>query len=469
MSDKRLVIGQSITNTANAIRRKTGSPSQIEWESGKGFSDAIDAIWNTKVYGFRIDSSESDPSAAVTYLAAAIGATPAHMDYANSVFDYGSWKDTFFMPRPCMLKYDGTVDYYLDPNDYSKKEDGTASDVSDDTYPGNAMMEWGRDGKQIWYKIVPDTNDDTCANIYIADHQADEDFHAWSFINNQGELVDHFYTSIYEGSIDSNGKLRSISGKANTELCSGRIASDNVDSAELNNPSTDKLWYVGVYSDRILIDILLILIGKSLNTQSVFGYGIGGKTSSISSTLSTGTLDDKGLFFGYNNSDHAVKVFGMENWWGNIFKRAAGSVVTDDRIHKYKMTYGTQDGSTCTGYVTTLPSADYDGYLVGKPVVNPPSGYTGLGRYITKQSFTTNDFYSSECENGSASTYWCDYQFAQRGGSSSTTTRYVIYGGSAGTNTFRNGAFYVSEYTSATDTYWYIGEYLSCKPLAQSE
>lgn len=459
---------QELSSMANAIRRKTGSEASIEWKSGKGFSDAIDAIWNTKVYGFHIDSFESDPSICVTYLADAIGATPAHMDYTNGVFDYGSWKDAFFMPKPCMLKYDGTVDYYLDSNDYTKKEDGTASDVADDTYGGNAMMEWGRDGKKIWYKIVPDENDDTSASIYIADHQADADFRAWSFINNRGELADHFYTSIYEGSMDSNDKLRSISGKANTELCSGRTASDNVDSAELNNPSTDKLWYVGVYSDRILINILLILIGKSLDTQSVFGIGRAGKTSNISSALSTGTLDDKGLFFGYNDSDHAVKVFGMENWWGNVFKRVAGSVVTDDRIYKYKMTYGIQDGSTCVGYVTSIPSEDYDGYLVGSSVYTPSSA-SGAGYFIAKQSFTMNCFYPIYESTGSSATYWCDYMYSHQSTSPPNTVRYTIYGGHAGVDTYRNGAFYISEYTNPVATYWYIGEYLSCKPLAQSE
>lgn len=466
MPNEYLATNQEFTKTADAIRRKSGSPSTIEWKSGKGFADAVDGIWNATVYGFHINSNESSPSAAVTYLADAIGATPAHMDYDNGVFDYGSWKNAFFMPRPCMLKYEGTVDYYLDPNDYSKKADGTPSDVADDTYGGNAMMEWGQNGKKIWYKIVPDANDNTSASIYIADHQADEGFRAWSFINNQGIMVDHFYTSIYEGSMDSNNKLRSISGKANTELCSSRTASDNVDFAELNNPSTDKLWYVGVYSDRILIDLLLILIGKSLSTQSVFGYGRGGKTSDISSTLSTGTLDDKGLFFGYNDSDHAVKVFGMENWWGNLFKRVAGSVVTADRIHKYKMTYGTQDGSTCTGYVMSVPSEDYDGYLVGSSVYNPSGGWA---YFIAKQSFTMDDFYPIYVDYGTSYTYWCDLMYSQKSTNPANTVRCTIYGGSAGTDIYRNGAFYITEYTNPESAYWYIGEYLSCKPLAQSE
>ena len=170
------------------------------------------------IYGFHINSGESDPAAAVTYIEDAVGMTPAKMDYANSKFSYGSWGNAFFMPRPCMLKYDGTVDYYLDPNDYSKKADGvTASDVADTTYGGNAMMEWGQNGKKIWYKIVPDTGDDTSASVYIADYQVDADFHAWSFINSEGNLADHFYTPCYFGTIVNDGTndvLRSLSGRA---------------------------------------------------------------------------------------------------------------------------------------------------------------------------------------------------------------------------------------------------------------
>lgn len=73
------------------------------------------------IYGFHVNSNESDPSACVTYIMDAVGMTPAHMDYANSRFDYGSWKDAFFMPRPCMLKSNGQVDYYLNPYDFTKK------------------------------------------------------------------------------------------------------------------------------------------------------------------------------------------------------------------------------------------------------------------------------------------------------------------------------------------------------------
>lgn len=87
------------------------------------------------------------PLRLVTYLADAVGKTPAAM--GASSFSYGDWADAFFMQKPCMLRYDGTVAYYLDPNDYTKKEGGTASDVANASLAGNAMMEW----PLIWYKF----------------------------------------------------------------------------------------------------------------------------------------------------------------------------------------------------------------------------------------------------------------------------------------------------------------------------
>ena len=132
-------------------RLLTDATGQAILNALQGIQDAIQTPKQGTIFGFHIDPTESDPEDAVTYVADAVGMTPAKMDYTNSRFDYGSWGNAFFMPRPCMLKYDGTVDYYLDPNDYTKKYGGsTASDVATDSYGGNAMMEWGQNGKKIW-------------------------------------------------------------------------------------------------------------------------------------------------------------------------------------------------------------------------------------------------------------------------------------------------------------------------------
>lgn len=73
------------------------------------------------VYGVHIDGTDSNPKTRVRYLANAVGMIPAKMNYTSGTFDYGSWADAFFMPKPCMLKTNGQVDYYLNENDLSKK------------------------------------------------------------------------------------------------------------------------------------------------------------------------------------------------------------------------------------------------------------------------------------------------------------------------------------------------------------
>ena len=418
----------------NDVYRSEGSKTR---EALREIRDVLGGGTKGTVYGFHIDSSESDPSACVTYLADAVGMTPAAMDFTNGKFLWGSWRDAFFLPRPCMLKYDCTVDYYLDPNDYSKKWDGSASDVADDTYDGNAMMEWGQNGKKIWYKIVPDDGDNTSASVYIADYQVDESYNAWSFINNQGVLVDHFYTPIYNGSLDGNGKLRSISGKGYASICQSKTAEQEIAAAELNNPGTDKLWYTEVYSDVTLINLLLILMSKSLDTQTAFGQGRCGQASAASSMLTTGTLDAMGLFFGYSETTHAVKVFGMENWWGNQWRRYAGHMLID-RVHKYKLTRGRQDGTTVDDYNITG-----NGYITG---ATAPSA----NAFVSKMEFDSNGF-MTKAVDGSSATYWCDYFYQNTG------TRYALRGAAADYAAGNVGAFYVNLNNSPSHADWYIG------------
>jgi hypothetical protein len=396
-----------------------------------GIRAALDDISQAVVYGFHIDSAESDPSASVTYLRDAIGLTPAYMDFTADVFRWGGWANAFFLPRPCMLRYDGTVDYYLDPDDYSKREDGTASDVADVSYQGNAMMEWGQGGKKIWYKIIPDAGDNTSASVYIANFQSDSGYHAWSFINNQGELVDHFYTPIYNGSIDGDGRLRSLSGMTNTALCQGKTAAEEIAAAELNNPATDKLWYTEVYADITLINLLLILMGKSTNTQAIFGRG--GRASG-NPMLNTGTMNDKGMFWGDQNDGDGVKVFGMEHWWGNQWRRYAGHILAS-RVNRYKMT---------APYNTTG-----EGYTIGGSAPQADG-------YIAKMTFDENCF-AVKAVGGTSSTYWCDYFYQTTG------TLYAFRGGASSSTDI--GAFITNTGIPAASKNSIIGAALSCKPL----
>ena len=398
------------------------------------------------LYAFHIDGSESDPSEMVTYLEDAVGMTPAKMDYVNGKFDYGSWENTFFMPRPCMVLQSGVTDYYLDPNDYTKKEDGTASDIANTAYAGNAMVEWGRDGKRIWYKVVPDANDITSGTVYICDEQLDESYHAWNFINNQGRLVDHFYTPIYNGSSINDGTnnvMRSISGQAVSKALTG---TEEITRCQRNNKSSDVLWNTEVISDRILINFLLILMGKSVDTQTVFGNGVITGSETAFNNYVTGALNDKGLFFGYSDQTHAVKVFGMENYWGLQWRRHAGYGLKNGN-QMLKLTYGQQDGSTVDGYNT-----DFTGYI------NMGISPTGTsGGYISEMNFNDKGMFGKEM-SGSASTYYCDGQWYNASGD-----RYALCGGSSNAG-LHCGAFSAHLSNTVSDSYWALGVALSYRP-----
>ena len=398
------------------------------------------------LYGFHIDGSESDPAAKVTYLEDAVGMTPAYMDYANSKFNYGSWAGAFFMPRPCMVRQTGGVDYYLDPDDYTKKEDGTASDISDTSYAGNAMMEWGQNGKKIWYKVVPDDGDETSASVYISDERLDPDYHAWSFINNQGVEVDHFYTPIYNGSV-VDGVMRSMSGLAVTQSLAGG-ATGEINAAKGNNKDSNVCWFIEVLADRILINFLLILMGKSTDTQTVFGRGLDSGSQAALTAYRTGALDASGMFFGYSDGSHGVKVFGMENYWAAQWRRHAGFVKVG-AAEKIKLTYGQQDGSTVDGYNT-----DGSGYI---DIGVTPDGSSG--GYISEMAFNEYGAFPKTM-SGSATIHFCDGCWFNNG-----ATTYAMFGGHSN-NGLYCGAFSSNLGDSAGIVYWSFGAAVSYKPLA---
>ena len=406
------------------------------------------------IYGFRVDSSvEGSSSDCVTYLESAVGMEPAAMDFANGTWSYGGWENAFFMPKPCMLKYDGTVDYYLDPNDYSKKADGSASDAANAAYGGNAMMEWGQNGQKIWYKIVPDTDDPTSANVYIANYQADENYHAWSFINNQGAMVDHFYTPIYNGTLDGDGRLRSISGVTYADYCKSKTAAEEIAAAELNNPGSDKLWYTETFADVTLIQLLTVLITKSLNPKETIGEGAYDLGSEESLMLATGSMDDKGLFWG---GDHTVgvKCFGMENFWGNQMRRFAGLVFASG--YKYKLTSGTEDGSSASGYNTTGEGYLDSGYGSG--------GFDGL---IDKQSFNGSAMFMTGAYEGEDESYLGAYgSYGAAGGKLAGGASYAFRGGSVGDGAGVCGLFSLRLDRGAALAGWNVGAAPSCKPLS---
>lgn len=410
-----------------------------------GYSDLNVASVECKeyvLYGFKIDQNESDPASMITYLSDCDNAEfrSAYMDYTAGTFNYGDWKNAWFIEdlKPCMLKYDGTIDYELNKNDYTQKADGTQSDVANTSYGGNAMIGVPK----VYWKIV-DNGDDT-ANVYISDTKIDDDFHCWSHIDNNGKEINYCYMPIYTGSL-VGGRMRSLSGLAPK---TSMTRQQEIDYAKANNLTEKLIWFTEVCSDRVLLNMLLLLIGKSTDVMSVFGTGCIDAGTSTSNIISSGTMNDKGLFYGSQDKKSGVKVFGIEHFWGNTWKPIAGWI-NDNGTQKVKMTYGQFDGTTVDGY-----NLDGTGYI---SVDNStPTGTSG--GCISKMLMTEYGLIPIQT-NGSTSTYYTDTLWYN------TSLSYPIVGGNCNTK-LEAGAFatYLAAASSFSD--WSTAASISCKPLA---
>lgn len=390
-----------------------------------------------KVYTYHVNPNESDPEDAVTYLDDASGLTPAKM--GASSFSYGSWANAWFLPRPCVLKFDGTVDYYLNPNDYSKKTDGTASTIDSSNSTGNVMLEFPK----IWVKRVNDGNG--ARTVSIAPVNVDGTYKCWSNINAEDKEVDHFYLPAYNGTIHSS-KMRSLSGVTlNTTYAPNYTRAQEVIAATANNPTGKNLWYTETWADFCLIYDLLYLMGKSLDVQRTFGQGLSSGSETAMRAYVTGTHNAKGLFYGdVSGTSTAVKVLGMENLWGCRWHSVAG-LINDNGTLKVKMTYGVADGSTTVGYNTT-----------GSGYLNCGSTYSTNG-YVKKMQADNTMGYKIIETAGTDATYYCDYYYTNN-----SQSNYALLGGRSGADAYCG--FCVDLYNGAASAYWTIGGSLSCRP-----
>ncbi len=375
------------------------------------------------LYGFKIEKSNSNPATRVLYTEMAAGKTPAYMDFEDGTFNYGDWTDAWFVQdnAPYMVKSDGTLDYKLDPNNYAlKAEDGSASDVSNASYDGNAMSYF----PLVWFKRW---EDDTFQYVNICNIQLDDDYKAFAHQRADGTVADYKLLPMFKGSL-SNSKLRSLADKT---ISVSTTATQETQYAANNGD----LWYILSYSEWNMVKDLLTLISKTDDSQAAFGYGRGG----ASAAAATGTLKDKGQFFGYSAAQstvNAVKVFHLEDWWGNVWSRCAGLINANGTI-KYKLTRPYNfDGAGYTAAGVT-PSGTSGGYI-SKDIM------TDCGRipYVASGSETTY------CPDG----LWFD----------NSKNCYALVGG-GWDGAARLGASCVNLNPAASDSSANVGASLSCE------
>ena len=265
------------------------------------------------IYGMVIhEASDLNPSTRVEYLGANKDFTPMSMNMSTHAMNYGSWADWDWLKAnvPVMCNWDGGIDYFLDPDDYTKKADGTNSDAANIDYAGDAMAIV----KKIYKKEYKVGND---RYVYFCERKVDDDFHAVGF-NVLGKERDYMLIPMFYGSIDSNGKMRSIAGQWSCLTASGSAA-DNatgkaIGTAEqytaIQAASSKALFFGGALTNT-LADIC-ILLSKSTDSQTAFGSGmcstyVEDKTQHYGTKINT--VIGGGQFYGSNDNKSFNKIF----------------------------------------------------------------------------------------------------------------------------------------------------------------
>ena len=342
-----------------------------------------------------IDLTNSNPETCCTY-----------EDRAKNMIAGSDEWDKFFGYYPVLMK-DGQEVVKLNPNDYSKDLDGNSVDITSGE-AGDVMIAFPRRGLKI-------STSNNVVRISFTDNINNPDFKYYAHQYNGNEL-NTFYVGAYEGWIDGDGALRSLSGKAPTTNVS------LVETREAARENGDRYEQLAFYQ-LLYLQCIYLMKYKNTDSQTTLGRGrvhfdADHEDESDKVPAITGTMNTVGLNYGTQTGYEGVKFAGIEHAWGSCYKWLEGCQTDSSR--NYQFTTDTF-GSSSANYITveTTFTANSSGYL------RTPVG-TSEGGFLSNGS------------GGSSTTYFADMQFCN-------ASRIANYGGNWDVNDM-GGIFLVSFY-----------------------
>lgn len=216
------------------------------------------------IYGFIEHMDVLSPTARIEYIGQNKDFTPISLNKDTGTMTLNSWADfpIIVANKPWMVRADGTPDYRLDENDYTKKEDGTGSDVSNTSYNGGAFSWLAKIYKQEYM-----LGNDRVVKFSMRERDGFEPVGFKDPNNNvlEGVWIPMFYGSIL-GADTSTPKMVSLAG---LQPCYNNTT-DKEHTAIANFSSRAAFLGGGIVQT---ITDLLIMFAKSTNSQEAYGYG----------------------------------------------------------------------------------------------------------------------------------------------------------------------------------------------------
>ena len=394
------------------------------------------------VYSLTRLNLETIPEEKIVYRGVNAHYNKAYNDFAaGNKVKLGDWENAPFLLKdrlaPCAVSFDGELRYFLDVNDYTKKEDGTPSNNSDTSTDLNFYMRV----KLLYRRKRKNANGDT--EIDISNEKINDEYKPYGgFVKPDGTLREYIYLPIYKGSL-INGKCRSIAGQT---PMNGQTAPNERNYCKANGAGHDMI----THADREIFEDLYMLVFKNMNSQAALGQGKSNGGDNINACLKSGTMDKMGLFAGSTSTAEGIKLFGQENFYGSQWWRVLGEVLVNG-VRKVKLCQGTSDGSTVEDFNFTG-----EGFITLSEL---PTISGRSGGYISKEQ-TVDDIGTFPIVlSGSSSTNESDGMWYNNSG-----TMVAVRGGYSGAGAIC-GVFCSHLASPASDATWYFGSSVSYKPL----
>lgn len=315
----------------------------------------------------KIDQSNSNPASCCTYYDDATSMTAGSADW-----------DTFFGHYPCLMA-GGVEGVKLNPNNYDKDINGNSVTINSGS--NDVMVAFPRRGLNI-------STSGNVITISMTENPNDSNFEYMA--HKRGSTVkDKFYIGAYMGS-EVSGKLRSLKGQT---IANNKTISAFRTLARANSPASNGSdgsgydqhgWYQALY-----LQCMFVLKYKTLNSQSAVGRGF---VDGNSAQKATGGTETKGLDWGETTGKDHMKIFGIEDLWGNVWSWIDG-IFSNSSRQILTATQGFNDtGSGYTNQGSSGFSSDSSGWL-------------------SKVQGGTHTGFVAKTLSGSETTYFCDYSY----------------------------------------------------------
>lgn len=304
-----------------------------------------DKIYNMlaaeSVWGFVEHMDVKSPSARIT----AIGLNKNYKNITRNgstgVVSLNDWVDhpVIKANKPYMVKADGTPDYRLLETDYTKKLDGTASDVSNTAYNGGAFSWFPK----IYKYEKMEGNDRTV----LFSMQARDGYEPNGFIDPSNNVLEGVWLPMFYGSrLGADGstpKMVSLAGlqpSYNTTAAQERTALQNFSA---------RAQFLGGPIVETIIDFLIMIAGTT-DLQTAFGRGnCSGYDESQAPTygVKQNAVVGGGQFYGTNDGKslnkilHSIVLGSYQQWMRDPYEVVVNGRVKASKNYTYDLTGAT--------------------------------------------------------------------------------------------------------------------------------